>query len=127
MPDQARAAAASQGSDHCRHPLSSLADDEAAVRRVIDQEDGPVLLVGHSWSAAVITEADNHPRVCGLIYIAAAAPDSGQSLNDWWQDVPLAPGGLEIKPYGPGSYVALSLKGFREDFAQDLPTDEIAA
>jgi EAL domain-containing protein (putative c-di-GMP-specific phosphodiesterase class I) len=65
-----------------QNPLSSLADDVAAAHRVIDQQDGPVLLVGHSWGGAVITEAGNHAQVKGLVYIAAGAPDSGQSLRD---------------------------------------------
>src|ERR1700677_2718463 len=65
-------------------PLSSLADDVAAVERVIDMQDGPVLLVGHSWGGSIITEAGNTPKDFGLVYIAAAAPDSGQSFNDLW-------------------------------------------
>src|ERR1700679_1077722 len=109
---------------HC--PLSSLADDVAAVDQVIGMQDGPVLLVGHSWGGATITEAGNAAPVIGLVYIAAAAPDSGQSLNDWWKDSPPAPGAPEIKPYGPGGYVALSAEGCRDHFGQDLPADEVA-
>jgi len=104
-------------------PLSSLADDVDAVRQTIKMQDGPVLLVGHSWGGAVITEAGNEPQVCGLVYIAAAAPDSGQSFNDWWKDYPAAPGAPEIKPYGKQRFV-LTLEGFRRYFAQDLATDE---
>lgn len=106
-----------------QNPLSSLADDVTAAHRVIDQQDGPVLLVGHSWGGAVITEAGNHPQVKGLAYIAAGAPDSGQSFGDWWKDYKPAPGAAEIKPYGEG-YVALTLEGVRKHFVQDLPTDE---
>jgi pimeloyl-ACP methyl ester carboxylesterase len=109
---------------HC--PLSSLADDVAAVERVIGMQDGPVLLVGHSWGGATITEAGNNAQVRGLVYIAAAAPDSGQSFNDWWKGSPPAPGAPEIRPYGPGGYVALTADGFREHFVQDLPSDEVA-
>jgi pimeloyl-ACP methyl ester carboxylesterase len=109
---------------HC--PLSSLADDVAAVDRVIGMQEGPVLLVGHSWGGATITEAGNAAQVIGLVYIAAAAPDSGESFNDWWKGSPPAPGAPEIKPYGPGGYVALSAEGFRDHFGQDLPADEIA-
>ena len=106
---------------HC--PLSSLADDVDAVRRTIKMQNGPVLLVGHSWGGAVITEAGNEPQVRGLVYIAAAAPDSGQSFNAWWKDYPAAPGAPEIKPYGSDRFV-LTLEGFRRHFAHDLATDE---
>jgi pimeloyl-ACP methyl ester carboxylesterase len=104
-------------------PLSSLADDVEAVRQTIKMQEGPVLLVGHSWGGAIITEAGNESQVCGLVYIAAGAPDSGQSFNDWWQGYPAAPGATEIKPYGEDRFV-LTLKGFRHYFAQDLATDE---
>jgi pimeloyl-ACP methyl ester carboxylesterase len=107
---------------HC--PLSSLADDAAAVERVIGMQDAPVLLVGHSWGGAIITEAGNDARVRGLVYIAAAAPDSGQSFNEWWMGSPPAPGAPEIRPSGSGSYVVLTLRGFREHFGQDLASDE---
>lgn len=107
---------------HC--PLSSLGDDVDAVRRTISMQDGPVLLVGHSWGGVVITEAGNYPKVGGLVYIAAGAPDSGQSFHTWWKDSPVAPGAAEIKPYG-GDRIALTLDGFRQHFAQDLAMDEI--
>jgi pimeloyl-ACP methyl ester carboxylesterase len=107
---------------HC--PLSSLADDVAAVERVIGMQDAPVLLVGHSWGGATITEAGNDAKVRGLVYIAAAAPDSGESFNEWWMGSPPAPGAPEIRPAGSGSYVVLTLRGFREHFGQDLASDE---
>ncbi len=106
-----------------QNPLSSLADDVTAAHRVIEQQDRPVLLVGHSWGGAVITEAGNHAQVKGLVYIAAGAPDSGQSFGDWWQDYKPAPGAAEIKPYGEG-YVALTPEGVRKHFVQDIPADE---
>lgn len=109
---------------HC--PLSSLADDVAAAERVIGMQDAPVLLVGHAWGGAIITQAGNDAKVTGLVYIAAAAPDTGESFNEWWQGSPPAPGGPEIKPYGAGGYVVLSAPGFRDHFAQDLPADEVA-
>jgi pimeloyl-ACP methyl ester carboxylesterase len=105
-------------------PLSSLADDVAAVRRTIKMQDGPVLLVGHSWGGAVITQAGNEPEISGLVYVSAAAPDSGQSFNEWWTGYPAAPGATEIKPYGEDR-IALTLEGFRRHFAQDLATDQI--
>jgi pimeloyl-ACP methyl ester carboxylesterase len=104
-------------------PLGSLAGDVDAVRQTIRMQDGPVLLVGNSWGGAVITEAGNESQVLGLVYIAAAAPDSGQSFNEWWKDYPAAPGAPEIKPYGKDRYV-LTLEGFHRHFAHDLATDE---
>ena len=106
-----------------QNPLSSLADDVTATHRVVNMQDGPVLMVGHSWGGAVITEAGNHPQVKGLVYVAAGAPDSGQSFDDWWKSYPPAPGASEIRPYGEG-YVALTLKGVRKHFVQDIPADE---
>jgi len=106
-----------------QNPLSSLADDVTAAHRVIERQDGPVLLAGHSWGGAVITEAGNHSQVKGLVYVAAGAPDSGQSFGDWWKDYAPAPGAAEIKPYGDG-YVALTREGVRKHFVQDLPEDE---
>ena len=104
-------------------PLSSLADDVEAVRQTIKMQDGPVLLVGHSWGGAIITEAGNESNVRGLVYIAAGAPDTGQSFNDWWKGYPAAPGAPEIKPYGKDRFV-MSLEGFRRFFAQDCSADE---
>src|SRR5690349_20548643 len=65
-----------------QHPTLSLEDDAAAVRRVIDAQNEPVVLVGHSYGGAVITEAGNDPNVAALVYIAAFVPDKGQSVND---------------------------------------------
>ena len=59
-------------------PLTSLADDVAVVKRALALEDGPILLAGHSYGGAVITEAGNDPKVAGLVYIAAVAPDRGE-------------------------------------------------
>jgi pimeloyl-ACP methyl ester carboxylesterase len=81
-----------------QNPLSSLADDVTATHRVIGMQEGPVLLVGHSWGGAVITEAGNHAQVKGLVYVAAGAPDSGQSFGDWWKDYTPAPAAAEINP-----------------------------
>jgi len=107
-----------------QNPLTSLADDVAAVKRVLDNQDGPVVLVGHSWGGAVITEAGNDPRVVGLVYVAAGAPDSGQSFNDWWKDYPPEAGAAEIKPYGSDGFVALTPKGIETCFVQDISPEE---
>src|SRR5262245_46888594 len=62
-----------------QNPLTSLADDVAAAKRVIAAQPGPVVLVGHSWGGTVITEAGSDPKVAALVYVAAFAPDAGQS------------------------------------------------
>jgi pimeloyl-ACP methyl ester carboxylesterase len=62
-----------------QNPLTSLADDVAATRRALDQQDGPTILVGHSWGGTVITEAGVHPRVSGLVYVSALSPDAGET------------------------------------------------
>jgi len=62
-------------------PLTSLADDVAATKRAIALQDGPVVLVGHSYGGAVITEAGNDPKVVGLVYVAAFAPAEGESVT----------------------------------------------
>ncbi|OED00853.1 alpha/beta hydrolase [Rhizobium sp. YK2] len=105
-----------------QNPLSSLADDVKAAHRVIDMLRAPILLVGHSWGGAVITEAGNHGQVKGLVYIAAGAPDTNQSFDEWWKNyTPVA--GNAIAPYGDG-YVALTAEGTRNHFVQDIPSAE---
>ncbi len=105
-----------------QNPLSSLADDVSATHRVFDMVEGPVLLVGHSWGGAVITEAGNHPKVAGLVYVAASAPDAGKTFQDW--DYPATPGAACIAPYGTDGYLALTHEGIVKHFVQDLPAEE---
>src|SRR6187431_2692968 len=62
-----------------QNPLTSLADDVAATTRALDLQDGPTILVGHSWGGTVITEAGTHPNVAGLVYVSALSPDAGES------------------------------------------------
>jgi pimeloyl-ACP methyl ester carboxylesterase len=62
-----------------QNPLTSLADDVAATRRILDRQDGPTILVGHSWGGTVITEAGVHPSVAGLVYVSALSPDAGET------------------------------------------------
>ncbi len=64
-----------------QNPLTSLDDDVAATKRIIALQDGPVILVGHSYAGVVITEAGNDPKVVGLVYVAAFAPKEGESIN----------------------------------------------
>jgi len=100
-------------------PLTSLADDAATVKRAFALEDGPVLLVGHSYGGSVITEAGNDPKVAGLVYVAAFAPDKGESTLDQIKANP-TPVGTELRPDASG-FFKLSGKGVSEDLAPDLP------
>ncbi|GAB3942347.1 alpha/beta hydrolase [Spirosoma harenae] len=106
-----------------QNPLTSLGDDVAATKRAIELMNGPVLLVGHSWGGVVITEAGNHDKVTGLVYVAAAAPDEGQSFLELVQTAASTPGNDQIRPDAYG-FVSMSPKGINEDFAQDLPESE---
>ncbi|MFC0432638.1 alpha/beta hydrolase [Kutzneria buriramensis] len=104
------------------NPLTSLADDAARTQQMIKQVDGPVLLVGHSYGGAVITEAGDLPNVVGLVYVAAFAPDKGESLASIGEAAP-APGGANIAPDSDG-YLWIRQDKFQESFCQDLPDDE---
>jgi pimeloyl-ACP methyl ester carboxylesterase len=105
-------------------PLISLKDDVATVKRAIALESGPIILVGHSYGGAVITEAGDDPKVAGLIYIAAFAPDVGQSVGSLGASVEPAPMGAEIRPDAQG-FLKLTEAGVKNDFAQDLtPTEK---
>ncbi|MFL5747489.1 MAG: alpha/beta hydrolase [Niastella sp.] len=74
-----------------QNPLSSLEADVKATNLVLDKQDGPTILAGHSWGGAVITEAGNHPKIAALVYIAAFQPDNGESSLYWAQSAPPAP------------------------------------
>ncbi len=104
-------------------PFTTLAEDAAAAKRMIALQDGPVLLVGHSYGGAVITEAGDDPKVAGLVYVAAFAPDLGQSAGDLNNQYPPPSGGKEVRPDANG-FLQLTDKGVAEDFAQDLTATE---
>src|SRR5262245_46859581 len=87
-----------------QNPLTSLSDDVNATRRIVAMQDGPVILVGHSWGGAVITEAGDDPKVAGLVYVAAVVPDVGMSVND------------TMTPFGP-TPVQKSIQADSEHFA----------
>jgi len=103
-----------------QNPLTSLADDVAATRRVLDVQTGPVVLVGHSWGGVVITEIGLHERVKALVYVAAFAPSEGQSVVDLAKDYPTPAGFNFFVPDNEG-FVTLSAEGVAKHFAQDLP------
>lgn len=106
-----------------QNPLNSIADDVASTNRLINAQDGPVLLVGHSYGGAVITEAGNNPKVAGLVYVAAFAPEEGETCGGLAQGFPATPLFGEIQQVEDG-YLMLTEKGVRESFAQDLTPDE---
>jgi pimeloyl-ACP methyl ester carboxylesterase len=106
-----------------QNPLTSLADDVAATKRIIALQDGPVILVGHSYAGVVITEAGNDPKVVGLVYVAAFAPGDGESINSVSKPYPPAPLGSELRPDAQG-FLTATPKGIAEDMAQDLSAGE---
>jgi pimeloyl-ACP methyl ester carboxylesterase len=105
-----------------QEPLTGLAEDVAATRRVLDQQDGPVVLVGHSYGGAIITEAGADSHVAGLVYIAAHAPDEGETETGNGKRYPAA-GRSAIVPAGDG-YVEIDPARYHAEFAADLPADE---
>jgi pimeloyl-ACP methyl ester carboxylesterase len=102
-----------------QNPLTSLSDDVAAVKTVIDNVKGKVILVGHSWGGFVITQAGNDPKVVGLVYVAAFAPDQGETLPSVSQKVTAQ---TELGKYfvPSGDYFFLSQEGIRTVFAADV-------
>ncbi len=105
-------------------PLSSLEADVKATQRAIDRLEAPVVLVGHSWGGMVITEMGAQDKVHSLVYVAAFAPNAGQSLGDYTADYPHADG-LDHLEKDASGYYRLSHKGVAEHFAFDLPDAEI--
>ena len=106
-----------------QNPLTSFADDVAATKRIIALQDGPAILVGHSYAGVVITEAGNDPKVVGLVYVAAFAPAEGESINSVTKPYPPAPLGSELHLDAQG-FLTATPKGIAEDMAQDLPASE---
>lgn len=108
-----------------QNPLSSLADDAAAAKRAIDAQPGKVVLVGHSWGGVVITEAGAHPKVSGLVYVAAFAPDVGQPVGELGKNYPKPSGLAHFVPDAAG-WLYLTPEGMSQHFAQDLPAETTA-
>jgi pimeloyl-ACP methyl ester carboxylesterase len=105
-----------------QNPTSSLDDDVVATKRVLAGQKGPVVLVGHSYGGVVITEAGNDPKVAGLVYIAAFAPDKGESVAALIKD---PPPGAPVPPILPpqDGYLSLDKAKFAASFAADLPRE----
>ncbi|GGC66708.1 alpha/beta hydrolase [Undibacterium terreum] len=104
-----------------QHPETSLNDDVTAVKRVLAQQDGPVLLVGHSYGGVVVTQAGTDPKVVGLVYVAAMLPDEGEAAGELLQKIPAA--SKAVTPTADG-YLYLDPAQFHADFAADLPKAE---
>jgi pimeloyl-ACP methyl ester carboxylesterase len=102
-----------------QNPTTSLADDVAATRRVLAAQDGPTVLVGHSYGGVVITEAGNDPKVAGLVYVAAFAPDAGESVSALIKN---PPPGAPVPPILPpqSGFLLLDKAKFAASFAADL-------
>jgi pimeloyl-ACP methyl ester carboxylesterase len=108
-----------------QNPTKSLADDVATTKRAVSAESGPVLLVGHSYGGVVITEAGNDPQVAGLVYIAAFAPDKGESVSSLIKDPPPDAPVPPILPPEDG-YLFLDKAKFGASFAADVDAESAA-
>lgn len=106
-----------------QNPLSSLEDDVAATKVALDNQDGPTILVGHSWGGVVITEAGNHPKVVGLVYVAAFQPDNGETALQWFQTAPPAKENGVLPPNDKG-IVYYDQAKFHAGFASDISKEE---
>src|SRR6266436_1275985 len=105
-----------------QNPTISLQDDAAATQRILATQDGPAILVGHSYGGAVITEAGTHPKVAALVYITAFAPDKGESVATLIKD---PPPGAPVPPILPpqDGYLFLDRAKFRASFAADVDAE----
>jgi len=108
-----------------QNPTISLEDDVAATKRILAMQDGESILVGHSYGGAVITEAGNDPKVARLVYIAAFAPDKGESVSTLIKD---PPPGAPVPPILPpqDGYLFLDRAKFAASFAADVDTEKAA-
>ena len=107
-----------------QNPLTSLAEDVAATRRVLDRQAGPTILVGHSWGGTVITEAGGHPSVVGLVYVSALSPDAGETTSQQYEGFAATPD--FIIDIGEDGYGFLNPDKFEAGFAHDAGGAEAA-
>lgn len=107
-----------------QNPLTSLADDVKATKRVLDRQDGPVILVGHSWGGTVITEAGVHDKVAGLVYVSALAPDAGETTAQQYEG--FAPTPEFVIETGDDGYGFIKPASFKAGFAHDASDDDAA-
>ncbi|WP_363496909.1 alpha/beta fold hydrolase [Burkholderia sp. LMU1-1-1.1] len=102
-----------------QNPLTSLDDDVAAVQRVLALQDGPTVLVGHSYAGTVISQVGTDPKVAALVYVAARAPDAGEDYGALAAKFPATPIGKGLEK--SGGFVQVSEEAFLRDFANDVP------
>ncbi|PTR32487.1 pimeloyl-ACP methyl ester carboxylesterase [Luteibacter sp. OK325] len=107
-------------------PMTSLEADIAATRKVLDSQKGPTILVGHSWGGVVIGEAGDSPKVKALVYVAAFAPDKGESVQALSSNGPPTEGLKEVHPDAKG-YLSVDPAAFPRVFVGDVPVSEGAA
>jgi pimeloyl-ACP methyl ester carboxylesterase len=106
-----------------QNPLTSLEDDVAATRRILDAQTGPVVLVGHSWAGSVITQAGDHEKVKALVYVASFAPALGETSVDAIKAHP-TPSGVAHFITSPDGYLTLPPEAIASEFAQDVSAAE---
>jgi len=106
-----------------QNPMTSLADEVAFTKRIIALQDGPVILVGHSWGGAVVTQAGDDPQVAALVYITAYAPEVGESSNDAGRPYGWTPGQQQIH-LSAGKFATLTPKGMLDYVTEGLPMNE---
>ena len=107
-----------------QNPLISLADDVAATRRVLDRQDGPTILVGHSWGGTVITEAGVHSNVAGLVYVSALSPDAGETTAQQYEGFAATP--EFVIDVSDDGYGFLNPEKFKAGFAHDASDADAA-
>lgn len=107
-----------------QNPLTSLADDVAATTRALARQDGPTILVGHSWGGTVITEAGVDPKVVGLVYVSALSPDAGETTGDQYAGFTASPD--FVIESGPDGYGFVNREKFKLGFAADTSDADAA-
>ncbi|WP_143466123.1 alpha/beta fold hydrolase [Kribbella sp. ALI-6-A] len=107
-----------------QNPLTSFEDDVAATTRVLDRQDGPAVLVGHSWGGTVITEAGVHPNVAGLVYVSALAPDAGETTSQQYEGFAATP--EFVIDVGEDGFGFLNHDQFKAGFAHDASDTDAA-
>jgi pimeloyl-ACP methyl ester carboxylesterase len=106
-----------------QNPMTSLADEVAFTKRIIALQDGPLILVAHSWGGAVITQAGDDPKVAGLVYITAYAPEVGESSNDAGTPYGWTPGQKQIR-LSVDKFATLTTEGMLNYVTEGLPMEE---
>ncbi|WBV56107.1 alpha/beta hydrolase [Chryseobacterium daecheongense] len=106
-----------------QNPLTSLADDVQATKDALDKQDGPTILVGHSYGGTVITESGDHPNVAALVYVAAFQLDEGESAVDWAKTEPASPKSGILPPDEKG-FLYYDKAKFHAGFCADLPKEQ---